>query len=88
MAVTCDAAHFGQVSFTSAVRGVVRIDAARLHLVNAQDDVLLLTAEPDRPVEVGETLGVVKCAPVFLPERTLQELEAVASQGGPLLEVE
>src|SRR3981081_2286037 len=34
-------ARFGQVTFTSAVRGVVRVDSARLDEVNADDDVLL-----------------------------------------------
>ena len=35
--------------------------------VNALDGVLVLTAEADRPVDVGDALGVVKCAPLFLP---------------------
>ncbi len=70
-------AQFGQVTFTSSSRGVSRIDAARLDSVNAHDDVLLLTAEPDRPVDVGDALGVVKCAPVYLPESTLQSIEAI-----------
>src|SRR5258708_3820951 len=34
-------ARFGQVTFTSASRGVVRIDVSRLDEVNALDDVLL-----------------------------------------------
>jgi molybdenum cofactor cytidylyltransferase len=77
-------ANHGQLTFTSSVRGVIRIDLARLDEVNAQDDVLLLTAEPDRPVEVGDALGVVKCAPVYLPESTLHAVEAI----GPVLAVE
>jgi molybdenum cofactor cytidylyltransferase len=81
-------AHFGQVTFTSAARGVVRIDITRLNEVNAQDEVLLLTAEPDRPVDVGDALGVVKCAPLYLPESTLQAVEALAIKGGPVLRVE
>src|SRR5258708_22804977 len=75
-------AHLGQVTFTSASRGVVRVDPARLDAVNAHDDVLLLTAEPDRPVDVGDALGVIKCAPVFLPESTLQSIEALALEEG------
>src|SRR5690349_10417538 len=41
--VTCGAAHFGQVTFSSAGRGVVRVDAQRLASINALVDVLLLT---------------------------------------------
>jgi molybdenum cofactor cytidylyltransferase len=81
-----ETAHFGQVTFTSALRGVIRIDAARLDSVNAHNDVLLLTAEPDRPVDVGDALGVVKCAPVYLPEPTLRSIEAI--QDGAVLQVE
>ncbi len=87
-AIDCDVAHFGQVTFRSRGRGVVRIDAARLNQVNALDDVLLLTAEPDRPVDAGEALGVVKCAPLFLPQQTLLDVEAIARRGGPVLEVQ
>jgi hypothetical protein len=86
--VEMDAPHYGQVSFTSGMRGVVRIDAARLEAINAVDGVLLLTAEPDRPVERGMTLGVVKCAPLFLAQRTLEAVEALASTTSPVLDVE
>src|SRR6266851_5758431 len=81
-------ARFGQVTFTSALRGVIRVDASSLDEVNAHDDVLLLTAEADRPVDVGDALGVVKCAPVYLPESTLKAIESRALERGPLLKVE
>lgn len=87
-AVRFDAANYGQVSFISAERGMLRVDPARLDSVNAQNDVLLLTAEADRPVDAGATLGVVKCSPLFLPEHTLQAVEALAVAAGPVLEVE
>jgi molybdenum cofactor cytidylyltransferase len=78
-------AHLGQVSFLSAARGMLRVDRTMLDCVNGYADVLVLTAEPDRPVDSGTTLGVVKCAPLFLPERTLQAIEALPN---PALEVE
>jgi molybdenum cofactor cytidylyltransferase len=86
--VTLGQAHFGQVSFSSAVRGLLRIHANRMDQVNALDDVLLLTADTDRPVDCGDTLGVIKCAPLFLPELTLQAVEAIALSCGPVLDVE
>jgi molybdenum cofactor cytidylyltransferase len=55
--ITLGDARFGQVSFSSSLRGVVRIHANRLDQVNALDDVLLLTADADRPVDSGEMLG-------------------------------
>ena len=86
--VSCGEAHFGQVTFSSAARGVLRIDVRTLNLIVAHHDVLLLTAEPDRPVEVGDALGVVKCAPVLLPESTLQAVENLAITAAPVLAVE
>ena len=76
--VALDAPHFGQVSLRAASRGMLRVDRAALERVNTCDGVLLLTAEPDRPVEAGMTLGVVKCAPLFLPESTIRSIEAFA----------
>ena len=70
--VEVSAAHFGQVGLTSAARGMLRVDRDLLDRVNANDGVLLMTAEPDRAVESGTTLGVLKCAPVLLPRRTVQ----------------
>ena len=86
--IECDAPHFGQVTFRSGGRGVFRVDAARLNRVNTLDEVLLLTGDPDRPVETGEAVGVVKCAPLFLPQRTLCEVEAIAAAEGPVVEVQ
>jgi hypothetical protein len=56
--------------------------------VNAHYAVVLLTAEPDRPVDVDDALGVMKCAPLFPPGRTLLEVEGIAITGGPVLEVQ
>jgi molybdenum cofactor cytidylyltransferase len=64
-------ANFGQTNLVSGVRGMFRVDAARLDQVNALDGVLVLSAEADRPVEAGTTVGVVKCAPLFLGGATL-----------------
>jgi hypothetical protein len=71
--------HFGQVSFRSVGRGMLRVDREALDRVNDFPGALLLTAQPDRPVDAGMTLGVAKCAPLFLPERTLQAIEGLAT---------
>jgi len=76
-------AHYGQVGLSVQTRGMLRVDRSGLERVNALDGVLVLTAEADRPVEADTTIGVVKCAPLFLPESTL----AAAQQVGPLVHV-
>jgi molybdenum cofactor cytidylyltransferase len=86
--VAFDQAHFGQVTLTSNRRGFLRVDAARLEQVNEQDGVLVMTAEPERPVEVGASLGVIKCAPLFLSAEALEAVKRIRTTSGAVLEVE
>jgi molybdenum cofactor cytidylyltransferase len=78
---SAEQARFGQASLLSRARGMLRVDRDRLEQVNRLDGVLLLTAEADRPVDADITVGVVKCAPLFLPETTLVAVERIASAG-------
>jgi molybdenum cofactor cytidylyltransferase len=77
--VTVGEAQFGQTNLISNVRGMLRVDATRLDRVNALDGVLVLSAEADRPVEAGTTLGVVKCAPLFLAGASLLAVQNLGS---------
>ena len=86
--VTSAAATYGQTNLVSRERGMLRVDTEQLDRVNACDGVLLLTGEADRPVDAGTTLGVVKCAPVFLSETTLLEVEALVKDAGPIVDIE
>src|SRR4051794_17597994 len=86
--VRVEDAHFGQSSLISDARGMLRVAGACLERVNALDGVLLLTGEANRPVDAGTTLGVVKCAPLFLAESTLSSVDTLVHTGGPILEVE
>jgi molybdenum cofactor cytidylyltransferase len=86
--VTLSEPHFGQTNLVSAERGMLRIDAKRLDSVNAHAGVLALTAEPDRPIDAGTTVGVVKCAPLFLSEAALLAVENLRASTGPVIQVE
>jgi hypothetical protein len=87
LGVVVDEAHFGQTNLVSSLRGLLRVDATRLEHINALDGVLVLSAEADRPVETGTTVGVVKCAPLFLAGDTLLSAKNLATGGGPVVEV-
>jgi molybdenum cofactor cytidylyltransferase len=86
--VRVEAAHFGQSSLVSDARGMLRVAGGCLDRINALDGVLLLTGEANRPVDAGTTLGVVKCAPLFLAEATLDHVESLALTHGPIVEIE
>lgn len=75
--VTNPRAHYGQANLMSAVRGMFRVDRARLEQINTVEGVLLLTAEADRPIDTETVLGVMKCSPLLLGERALAAVEAV-----------
>jgi molybdenum cofactor cytidylyltransferase len=76
--------HFGQVSLTTKVRGLLRVHTDRLDHANRQSGVLVATSPADLPVDQGATLAVVKCAPLLLAESVIQ---AVASCG-PVVDVQ
>ncbi|MBV9328281.1 MAG: hypothetical protein JO352_31585 [Chloroflexi bacterium] len=86
--VVAEPGHFGQASLRSTERGMLRVERAAVDRLNMLEGVLVLTAEPDRPVEAGTTLGVIKCAPLFLPESTLAGVDAAARSGGPVVELQ
>jgi hypothetical protein len=86
--VRVEDAHFGQSSLVSDERGMLRVAGACLDRINALDGVLLLTGEANRPVDAGTTLGVIKCAPLFLAEATLNSVEGIAQSNGPIVEIE
>jgi molybdenum cofactor cytidylyltransferase len=80
--------HFGQVTLTSDRRGFFRVDGAGLERVNDQDGVLVMTGEADRPVDLGASLAVVKCAPLFLSSGALDAVDANRATAGAVLSVE
>ena len=81
-------AHFGQVGLTSSIRGLLRVNPSALDRVNAQEGVLLVTAEAGRPVDPGTTLGVLKSAPLLLPHSTVETVESISFADGPVIEVQ
>jgi len=86
--VSAGVAHFGQVTLTSNVRGLVRIRADVLEHVNQHAGVLVMTCLPDCATDTSTPLGVVKCAPLFLGEHVLTSVEAVCRSAGAVLDVE
>jgi molybdenum cofactor cytidylyltransferase len=66
---------------------MLRLNPAAVDRINAQEGVLLVCAEPNRPVDTGTTVAVVKCAPVLMPRKTVRAVEQIARELGPVVEV-
>jgi molybdenum cofactor cytidylyltransferase len=86
--VARSAPHFGTVFFNSGPRGFFRVNETTLDLVNEHADVLAFTAESERPVDAGASLGGVKVAPLLLAREVVEWVESVCREHGPALEVE
>jgi molybdenum cofactor cytidylyltransferase len=86
--VTLGPAHFGQLTFSSDVRGLLRIRSDLLAQVNRNEGVLVMTSLPDCAADVGAPLGVVKCAPLFIGERVIEAVEHIRVSVGAVVEVE
>jgi len=85
--VTISPARFGQVVLRSDGRGLLRVHADRLEQVNQQPGVLVMTSPPACAADRGAPVGVVKCAPLFLEERTIEAVEAIRLSAGAAVEV-
>jgi molybdenum cofactor cytidylyltransferase len=86
--VSSGTAHFGQVTLTSNVRGLVQIRSEVLEQVNRCAGVLVMTSLSDCAADTGTPLGVVKCAPLFMGAEVLQSVEALCRSAGTILDVE
>jgi molybdenum cofactor cytidylyltransferase len=77
----------GRVNLLSSVLGVLRVDALRLARLNACDGLTVATLGSTSVLRPGQMAATVKVLPYAVPEGVLQEAEAVASSGGPLLQL-
>ncbi|MBO1080429.1 NTP transferase domain-containing protein [Roseomonas haemaphysalidis] len=77
----------GRVNLQSTVTGLLVVDAARVHALNALDESLTLATLPDyTPVSPREMLATVKVIPFAMAGSVLAEAEALMRQG-PMLAV-
>jgi len=81
-------AHFGQVTLTSKVRGLLRVRADLLEQVNRQSGALVMTGLSECAADVGTPVGVVKCAPLFMEASVLEAVEQLRVSAGAVLEVQ
>jgi hypothetical protein len=74
-----------QVRLSAAVRGLLRVDAATLHALNAVDGVTVFALPDGVPVDAGKTLAGVKITPLAMPGEVLADAESRAMASGSAL---
>ncbi|PWC34365.1 molybdopterin-binding/glycosyltransferase family 2 protein [Azospirillum sp. TSO35-2] len=82
------AAFTGRVNLFAAVRGVLRLDPARIDAINAIDESVTIATLPDfAAVEPGQMLATVKIIPFAAPAAAVERAERLAADGPPPLAV-
>jgi molybdenum cofactor cytidylyltransferase len=71
-----------QVRLSAAVRGLLRVDATRLHALNAVDGITVFALPDGVPVDAGKTLAGVKITPLAMAGEVL---DAALGSAGPAL---
>lgn len=76
----------GKVSLKAAADGLLRIDVARLMLVNSIGEVQLATARDRRPTREGEEVAATRVTPLLVEESQVLAAERIGA-AGPLIQV-
>jgi hypothetical protein len=72
----------GQWTLAATRRGLLRVRAAALTDVNAQEGMSVFTLFDGQPVEPGETVAKAKVTPLAVAEPTMRAVEEVAAVAG------
>jgi molybdenum cofactor cytidylyltransferase len=80
--------HAGQVNLISAGRGFLRVNRPALERANYTSGLLTFTALGDRVVDQRDRVGGVKCGPLVIPGSSIEAIESLRAEEGPILSVE
>ena len=72
---------FSRYNLVADTKGLLRVDSSRLLRLNRLPGVAIFTLEDRIPVVPGKIVTGVKVTPVSVAEATLQDAEAIASEG-------
>lgn len=78
----------GRANLNAAERGVLHVDVPRLELINnIYDGITVATLRAFALVDVGEMLALVKVVPFGVPAARVVDVERIAEEGAPVLQV-
>lgn len=77
----------GKVNLVAARDGLLKIDVARLHQINAIEDVMLATCHTNRAVSRGQTVAGTRVIPLIVADSSLREVEVLCPSHRPLVSV-
>lgn len=77
----------GQWTLVATRRGLLSVERAALHAVNALEGMSVFTLYDRQPVEAGETVAKAKITPLAIPDALVKQAEERAWAGGGLVTV-
>ncbi len=78
----------GRVNIRSPVRGVLRVDPARLGRLNEAEGITLATLRSNTSVRPRQIVATVKVIPFAVPASVVAQAEAIAREAGPVVEID
>ena len=86
--VSIDGPYNSRFNLNSKTRGLLTVDAERVHEVNAVGGLALFTRYTGQAVSEGQTVAGVKATPIVVPECDVERIEAIVGHGdAPILDV-
>lgn len=86
--VVPSAAFTGRVNLFAERRGLLVLDTGRLDALNRVDEAITLATLPAfAPVEERQMVATVKIIPFAAPARSVEQAQALAAEGAPLVRV-
>ena len=78
----------GRVNLLATAQGVLRVDAVRLNRINEYDGITVATLASDVTLRPRQMAATVKIIPFAVPEKSVQEVEAIAAESGALVHLD
>jgi hypothetical protein len=74
----------GRVDLLAMHRGLLKVDAARLHKINAVNHVIVSTLHTNTPVEKGAKAAGAKVIPLAVSKKTVERVESICTGAPPV----
>jgi molybdenum cofactor cytidylyltransferase len=78
----------GRANLVATTLGILRVDVARLLLINEGEGITIATAPRDNAAHPGQVVATIKVIPFAVPEAAVRGAEGTAGDGGALLRVD
>ena len=77
----------GKVTLTAAEKGLFKVDAPALSLINQIEDVMFATLHSNQPVSDNQPVGGTRIIPLVTDEARIRRVEAICRNHFPILQV-